>query len=316
MDIPKKISNFAAACKCCEPTNTLLIIMDQNNIPRYITSTRNTFHMVLWTTLYAELFITVYQPFNSRQWIQSVSELTYFLYATLAVVIAMLVITLSRTAMHYYGKNHRISYFDYSIWVAAEILGMSLVYALVPVITLHASERFLYLWGTAVLYTTFVLLIPYAIVMLALILRANRQRVAELENMLAGGEIHQEQPEMYNFHDEKGDLKMSIRPETLYYMESADNYVKIHYQNAGRVKQFMLRNSLRNLEETFADKDLIRCHRSYIVNFSKVKLLKRSEEGLMIDFDAAGVPNLPVSKTYAAKVMERFTADMAASATE
>jgi DNA-binding LytR/AlgR family response regulator len=68
----------------------------------------------------------------------------------------------------------------------------------------------------------------------------------------------------------------------------------------------MISATLRDIEEKFQDVGLRRTHRSYIVNFSRVKLLKRTNEGLMIDFDMEGVPNIPVSKTYMDTVMEQL----------
>ena len=61
----------------------------------------------------------------------------------------------------------------------------------------------------------------------------------------------------------------------------------------------------KKLEERLPQ-NFMRIHRSYIVNFSRVKLLKRTNEGLMIDFDMEGVPNIPVSKTYMDTVMEQL----------
>ena len=114
-------------------------------------------------------------------------------------------------------------------------------------------------------------------------------------------------PEKYNFYDERGELKLSVRADALYYMESADNYVQIYYMNAGKLQGEMVRNTLKNIEWRFRGKDLMRCHRSYIVNFSKVQLLRRQDNNeLLLDFGDERLPNIPVSKAYNEKVLERF----------
>lgn len=114
-------------------------------------------------------------------------------------------------------------------------------------------------------------------------------------------------PEKYNFYDERGELKLSVRADALYYMESADNYVQIYYMNAGKLQRLMIRNTLKNIEWRFRGKDLIRCHRSYIVNFSKVQLLRRQDNNeLLLDFGDERLPNIPVSKAYNEKLLERF----------
>jgi len=266
-------------------------------IPTYITTRQNLTRMVLWTALYAWLFISIYQPFNSRQWIAGVSELTYFIFGTLAVLVAMLVIAVSRVGMCYYSKKHQLTYIEFGYWVGAEILAMSLVYALFPMLILDGvTDRFLSLWGDAIIYTSFVLLIPYAIIMLAIILQHYRRIVEEM-GLAADGLEALQQPDMYNFYDDRNELKLSLRPETLYYIEAADNYVIIYYQGQGKLQRYMLRNTLRGIEER-GQQGLLRTHRSFIVNFAQVKLIKRTAEGMMIELNKDGLPNIPVSKTY------------------
>ena len=278
-------------------------------IPAYLTTRQNLTRLVLWTALYAWLFITIYQPFNSRQWLPGMNEWEYFVSGTVVVLVAMAIIAISRVGMCYYCKKHPLSYLKYGFWVACEILAMSLVYALGPVITTREGEaRFLSYWGDAAIYTFFMLLIPYAIVMLALIMLHYREQLEALEAKKNGEDEEPANPlpDMFNFYDEKNELKLSLRPETLFYIEAADNYVLIHYAGQGRMQHYMLRTTLRDIEEKFQDMGLKRTHRSYIVNFSRVKMLKRSNDGLTIDFDITGLPNIPVSKTYMDAVMEQL----------
>lgn len=278
-------------------------------IPSYLTSRQNLTRLVLWTALYAWLFITIYQPFNSRQWMPAMNELQYFISGTIVVLIAMAVIAVSRIIMYYYCKKHAMSYIIYAFWVVCEIAAMSLVYAVVPIIVNpESANRFLSTWGNAALYSFFILLIPYAIVILALILLHYREQLDAMEAKKNGldEDLSNPLPDMFNFYDEKNELKLSLRPDTLYYMEAADNYVQIHYTGQGKLQHYMLRTTLRDIEEKFQNVGLRRTHRSYIVNFSRVKLLKRSNDGLMIDFDIAGIPNIPVSKTYMDAVMEQL----------
>lgn len=277
-------------------------------IPKYLTTRKNLTRMVLWTTLHAWLFISIYQPFNSRHWISGVSELTYFLFSTAAVLVAMLVIAVSRIGMCYYCKKNKLSYLLFGFWVAGEIIAMSVVYALFPMVVLEGvDDRFFSVWGDAITYTFFILLIPYAIVMMALILLHQQEELEKAHlRPYERGELNP-LPDMFNFYDEHNEMKISLRPETLYYIEAADNYVILHYMGQGKMQHFMLRTTLRDIEERFQNAGLRRTHRSYVVNFARVKMLKRTSEGLMIDFDMDGLPNIPVSKTYMDTVMEQLT---------
>ncbi len=283
----------------------------QPTIPKYIYTKQNVVRLCLWTALWAELFIIIYQPFNSRTWIAGVTDLQYFLFATLAVLVAMLVIALSRTGMYYYAKNHQLNYFEYGAWVVAEILAMAVIYTIFPYFVLP-TERFLdynilSMFGDAVIYTAFILLIPYTILMQALIIQEQNRLLVKHGISENGNKDKIATEGMYNFYDDKGELKLSIRPEALYYIESADNYVKLHYLNSGKIQHFIFRKTLRDIESEFNGKGLIRCHRSYIVALLQVKMVKRHEDGLVVDFDREDLPKIPVTRTYSQQLIEHFS---------
>ncbi len=85
---------------------------------------------------------------------------------------------------------------------------------------------------------------------------------------------------MIAFYDDKGILKLSVKKENLLYLESAENYVSICYINKDKVSKYLLRDTLKKIEETFSGTEIIRCHRSYMVNFEKVKVIRRDRDGL------------------------------------
>ena len=64
---------------------------------------------------------------------------------------------------------------------------------------------------------------------------------------------------------------------------------------------------MKNMEEIFTGTDIIRCHRSYMVNFEKVKVIRKDHDGLKLELDNPSVIEIPVSKTYVDKVMQTFS---------
>ena len=77
----------------------------------------------------------------------------------------------------------------------------------------------------------------------------------------------------------------------------------VYYMNAGKLEKSLIRNSLKSIEWRFRDKGLVRCHRSYIVNIRMVKLFRRQEGEVLLDFGDEKVPSVPVSKGYGESVM-------------
>jgi hypothetical protein len=108
--------------------------------------------------------------------------------------------------------------------------------------------------------------------------------------------------------DNGGALKMSISPENLYYIESDDNYIKVWYTDSkGRMQNYILRCRLKTVEDSFKDSGLIRCNRKYIVNLSKVSMLRKENDGFILDLCNEDIPSLPVTKTYVDSVLAYFT---------
>ena len=107
--------------------------------------------------------------------------------------------------------------------------------------------------------------------------------------------------------DNEGGMKLSVRLKNIYYIESDDNYIKVWYSDSkGDLRQYMLRCRLKTVEDSFADSELVRCHRKYIVNIRKISILKSEKEGYKIDFDIDSVDPIPISKTYEQAVLARF----------
>ena len=283
----------------------------KNYIPQYFNTKQNVI-LLLWVTLvFGELFILFFQPMESRTWVES--DWAFLLWATIIVLVAVGGIAISRTIMYHYAKKHRISYLDFAIWVLGEVSAISFLYAFFPVVVMRsfAMERQLtlfYLYKEALMATTFTLLIPYLIVMLWISLKDRDAQILRLTAKLKQAQEPSEevQPEMFNFYDERGELKLSVKPEMVYYIESADNYVQICYLNQGKLEKLMLRNSLKNIEWRFHDKGLVRCHRSYIVNMSQVKMFKRQDSEVILDFGDKRIQGIPVSKGFGESVLSKL----------
>lgn len=109
-----------------------------------------------------------------------------------------------------------------------------------------------------------------------------------------------------NFFDDKKELQLSMRLDHIYYIESAENYVHIYYRNKEAVERFTLRSSLKKQQEKLEKYGFIRCHRSYLVNFANILLLRKDKDGPYLDFGEVGLQQIPISKTYLDAVTAYF----------
>ncbi len=296
----------------------------KNSIPTYLNQKQNVISLVVGTAVFAELFILIFKPFGSGTWVDSfgndtwmnMADLIYIGFATLVVLVAMGIIAISRTIMYKYAKNHIINYWGFAVWIAAEVMAMAVIYTLFSIFVLHVGGGFLDNLEVALRYTACILLIPYTIFFLYFSMKDKGQQLQIIQqswrekwSLLSNKEtIENTTDTVLNFRDDKGELKLSIRAASLYYIISSDNYVDIKYVSGGKLQTFTLRSTLKRMEEEFKNKNLVRCHRSYIVNFDNVKILQKNDDGLILDFDHKDIPNIPVSKTYSVQVLERFSA--------
>jgi len=276
-------------------------------IPAYLYEKGNIIRLVLLTAVFALLFINIFQPFGSRAWYPEISELKYIFFSSLIILTGMLVVVISRMVMFVYTRKHSLVYWQYIFWIFAEIVAMSSFYTLFSkyIPKEGASRDILEIFHQSFVNTSLVLLLPYSILWLYFSWRDKNLMLQKMANEDQLTDVYKKN--LLAFPDEKGELRISIVPENLLYIDSADNYATIHYLNKSKISHFLIRNSLKWMEENLIkDTPLVRCHRSYIVNLDRVKVMRKTKNGILLELDANNTPDIPVSKTYYERVMTKF----------
>ena len=75
--------------------------------------------------------------------------------------------------------------------------------------------------------------------------------------------------------------------------------MQIHYLDHDRAKKFILRSSMKALEDRLSKHGLVRCHRSYFINPDHVKIVHRDPSGLLVaDLKYGGYDPVPISRKY------------------
>ena len=273
-------------------------------IPDHIVKRGNIVRLVIFTAALALLFINIYKPFGSKSW-YDVSDFKFFLFSAPIILTGVLVVVISRIIMYYHSRNHEISYVKYFLWVFFEILFMSLFYTIFTLsIDANHGRDIIATFKSAMVNTALVLLLPYITLWFYFGWEESKKKLETIEK--ESEDDSNSIPENILFTDDKGTLRLSVRYSDLLYIESDDNYVTIHYITGSQVKKFLLRNTLKKIEDELSDTFVTRCHRSYLVNFSRVKVMRRERDNIFLELDATGVDDLPVSKSYREKVAERF----------
>lgn len=272
-------------------------------IPGYLLKRKNIVHLILFTSAFALIFINIYSPFGVTNWFD-ISKLELFFYSSLVILTGVLVVVISRIIMYQRHKGGRhLSLGRYLLWIAIEIVSMSLFYTLYELFILHDPRSFQEAFNVSILNTALVILIPYTTSWLYFAWIDNKEKLEAIEE---DGEEAVAPKGMVIFNDEKGVMRFSIKIDDLLYLQGADNYVTIHYEDNLKHDKFLLRNTLKQLEATLKPLNIVRCHRSYMINFQKVKLIERAKDGLKIKLNTQPVIEIPVSKTYTNSVFQLF----------
>ena len=269
-------------------------------VPSYLVEKNALVGTIVFTVLCAIVFLNIFVPTSESVWFELGRSVHFFI--TLGfITVSTLILIMSR--MFLYRVRNQINMYHYILWAVAEVLLITLFYSYVTSCEIPGSHyEFTSVFSKSIGYVSMILLLPYTVA--ALYYRSISQNIKPVQVMnyhevLTDASEDPQSLDLVNFLDYAGHLKLSVRMENLYYISSEDNYIKIHYTNNNQLKSYMLRCKIKTVEEGYSGTSLVRCHRSYIVNSQKIKMIKKEKEGLYIYLDREDVMPIPVSKAYA-----------------
>ena len=279
-------------------------------VPKYLLEKRSQIIMVLFVSIFAVAFINIFQPFGSDTWIDNnkITTTTYFLWSTLLVSIGMIVVAISRVIMYNFSRkpSHNITILKYIGWVFIELLLLSGAFTLLALIVKGnlnlTTDDPMEIYVNAIKNTIYILFIPYIICILFFSYQNNKIKLREL----MGENLGFKSSNLISIRDSRGILQLSVAKENLLYIESADNYICIWYQKGEVLKKKLLRITMKEISEQLADTNIVRCHRSYLINLDLVKVMRREKENMFLELGVPNVKEIPISKTYGEAVLRRL----------
>jgi hypothetical protein len=97
--------------------------------------------------------------------------------------------------------------------------------------------------------------------------------------------------------------QLELPKGALLYAEADDNYSRIHWLEGGKVQERLLRLTLKNLEEQLPGETVVRVHRSFLANLTRVDELRGNASGYRLFFSLAEA-EVPVARTRSREVLE------------
>jgi hypothetical protein len=254
----------------------------------YLNSTRNKLIHIGFLTVFTFIFLTVYSPFNMSEW--GGSMLGYVLIGTPLILISQFLV---RPLLGF----RKFKLYELIIWAAAEILLVTLGIYLIfgpnfPSFTEKLDEYLLTLK-----YVVLIIASPY---FLSIWLIASRQKLSTFQNLNVTSSMEEEirPSKLLSILGENNKVVFAIDADQIVFIKSSGNYLEINYLHGGRKAKELVRMSLKELEAKIKDTNLIKTHRSYLVNTQQISSFKKTKKGYELRMQHFADDALPVSSGF------------------
>ncbi|MFP4023722.1 MAG: LytTR family transcriptional regulator DNA-binding domain-containing protein [Thiohalospira sp.] len=109
---------------------------------------------------------------------------------------------------------------------------------------------------------------------------------------------------LVHFQSEYAKDNLSIKVNLLVLIRAANNYIEVFWKEGDRLKNQMIRTSLKKAEELLKDYSFIfKCHRSFLINTHHIDKIEGNVQGYKIYFEKIDF-TVPVSKKFAHKLKQ------------
>ena len=201
---------------------------DKNSeIPKFLLDKRYLMGSVIFILTFSFLFMTLYTPFSITAWF-SITNLTHLGMTAAFYFVALAIMLISKQIMYSVQNRVTFTFAKYILWLFGEMIVISLFYTFFTSVFISPSVQPAWIiLLKAIGCVLLIMAIPYTILTLYAAYKAKTEELQMLQyEMSLSNEPTVVYPSLINLYDYNGTLKLTINSDTLYYMESQDNYVK------------------------------------------------------------------------------------------
>lgn len=242
--------------------------------------------------LFAFVFVILYRPFGMESVLQ-MDNASYSFNATILLCIVFGSVALMRMILFFLRGKMPVSGFVYALWCLGELAVTALFVSLYITLMLGGDAGFFEVAGKSFGALFGICIYPYSLIFMGFMLYAERTKEEVDPSTLV------------KFYDEYKKLRFVIASDAIVFIKSEENYVQIHYLDHSKPKKFVLRSSMRALEEQMAHHGLVRCHRSYFINPDYIKMIRKENYGVVCaELTEESYEPIPISRKYQQEIMQ------------
>lgn len=260
---------------------------------------------VVFVSLFSILFMLIYQPFSLTAWFglnswrQTGITILFYVFAISTLII-------SKFILLNLSKASEISLQKYFTWHITEFIAIAAEYYLFSIcFRLGLSDGTPKLLFRITCCVALILAIPYSFLWIYAQYKAKKEEL-EMFKATHSRSAMENDHQLIQFRDSQGKLRMSLSQDTIFYIESQDNYVQIFYELDGKLSSYLLRCSTQKIEEALAGTTIVRCRRSLLVNTSKVVRCSKDRGRLTISLAEPSGKTVTVTPAYYRAILTRM----------
>ena len=277
----------------------------ENTVPKLMLQKRFMLQAVAFVALFSMLFMALYQPFSNTTWFgfnswkQTGVTVLFYLVAVPTLIMSKLLLSGLSTI-------HSITTKRFLMWHILEFLVIAIEYYLFTVcFKLGLSRELPQLLIRIPSCVALILAIPYSIVWFYAQYKAKKEEL-ELFKVTHKRQTMESGHRLIQFRDSMGKHKMSLSEDSIFYIESQDNYVQIFYDLEGKMSSYLLRCSTQKIEEDLEGTSIVRCRRSFLINTSKIVRYGKDKGRFTVTLDHPSGKTITVTPAYYRTVLTQL----------
>lgn len=248
------------------------------------------------------IFSTVIASFLFLLFIEGIANIEILVELFIAMLIAMFTLMFTQFFARNLLKLNELKINKILLWYFIEVLAVSFSWTFFDYFDGKMHIGFSYVFINNLLGFLLSSFIPYFAFIGIIAFKDKNKKVS----LIKVNNTNEEKNSLISFLDENNIVRLAVKTDQLLFIQSSDNYVELCYLDNDETKKFLLRNTIKKLEENINNASVIRCHRSYMINIKNISKAQKTSSGFMLKLKSCS-SEIPVSKSYVSEIKKHIS---------
>lgn len=258
--------------------------------------------------LIVTLFLIIFQPFRIYLLGENLVLFCFGFGLISTFSLIFILSTIPKIFKNYFNPESRTIFKQFILLNICLITTASIIYPYNTYIRESINQEYIAGYFKILLYSYSVGFFPilFWLYFDELIIRKKRKNKSDEVNLLKRETNNSNTNEIITLTSKDTKDLISFKLNSLIYIKSEGNYVIINILDNGILKEKVFRTTLNKIEEKLLLKNnIIRCHKSYIINTNFIDSFSGNARGYFIKISNTNI-EIPVSRRYNKEDLKRF----------